>query len=375
MIEHYNNNYKNIGGNNEKKVGIVTLHGYFNYGNKLQNYALKYILEKMGNSVTTTVVENKNVPTSAKTIIKNIVKKIINNKIVRDIIKDSNNDKRTNIFKEFSRKYLNEEFYEVENKNDLKELNKFDYFITGSDQVWNPRYYSKLPIYFLTFVSPKKRLSYAPSISVNELPEVYIEDYKNWLMNMSAISVREKAGARIIKKITGIEAPVLVDPTMLLNRDEWLEIARPAINRPTTEYILTYFLGGPTGETKEKIEKLAKQKNMKIINLGLKHEKETYETGPAEFLDYINNANAFFTDSFHGVVFSIIMQTPFLVYERVSAEASMYSRIETILESFGLSEREAKNFEGNYFTTNFSKSDSVLKKEREKALKYLTSIL
>lgn len=96
-----------------KKIGIVTLHGYFNYGNRLQNYALKYILEKMGNSVTTTVVENKNVPTSAKTIIKNIVKKIINNKIVRDIIKDSNNDKRTNIFKEFSRKYLNEEFYEV----------------------------------------------------------------------------------------------------------------------------------------------------------------------------------------------------------------------------------------------------------------------
>src|SRR5699024_9390206 len=146
-------------------------------------------------------------------------------------------------------------------------------------------------------------------------------------------------------------------------------------NRPESPYLLTYFLGGPTDETRERLEKLANKENMTIINLGDIAEKDTYETGPSEFLDYINNASAFFTDSFHGVVFSIIFQTPFVVYERQSSGPSMYSRIETILDNFDMRNREADGFSEDIFTMDFSGTHEVLEREYNKSIDYLKEAL
>lgn len=192
---------------------------------------------------------------------------------------------------------------------------------------------------------------------------------------MSSLSVREEAGSNIIKELIGIEAPILVNPTMLLTKGEWLSISERARNRPDTPYLLTYFLGGPTDETREKLKKLANEKNMTVINLGDISEKETYETGPSEFLDYINNASAFFTDSFHGVVFSIIFQTPFIVFERQSSGPSMYSRIETLLDNFDMRDREVNKFNEDIFSMDFSGSSEVLEREYEKSIDYLKDAL
>src|SRR5699024_4251468 len=196
-----------------------------------------------------------------------------------------------------------------------------------------------------------------------------------WLEGISTISIREEAGAKIIKDLTGVDAPVLVDPTMLLTKKEWLTVSNRASNRPNEPYILTYFLGGPTDETREQLENLVSRENMTIINLGDISEKETYETGPSEFLDYINNASAFFTDSFHGVVFSIIFETPFVVYERQSSGASMYSRIETILDNFDMRNREANGFNEDIFSMDFSGTYEVLEREYNKSIDYLKEAL
>lgn len=360
----------------EKKIGIVTLHGYYNYGNRLQNYALKYFIDTLGFESVTTVIEEsadfnkislkdkiKNMQSlTGRDVIRGICNRIIPSK--RQLRKENqkSNEVRTVKFKEFSDKYLNEKFYLLDRESDRKILEQYSFFVSGSDQVWNPVEYKKLGVYFLTFIENKKRISYAPSISRDELPTELNAEYKAWLEGMSKISIREEAGAKIIKKLTNIDAPVLVDPTMLLSKEEWLNVSIRAKNRPDEPYLLTYFLGGPSDKTRKKITELAKERNMKIINLGDITEKATYETGPSEFLDYINHASAFFTDSFHGVVFSILFETPFIVYERDYPGASMYSRIETILENFDLKGREAKNFSEDIYSVDFTKTDDIISK-------------
>lgn len=376
---------------NDKKIGVVTLHGYSNYGNRLQNYALIHTIRKMNFNAYSCVIT---MPTSKylknnyrKARVKKVLEnptmdffKKINDKLyskMRSIntsypFEEQNRQKK---FKEFSKKHLFEEFYSIENKNDKKMLEEYSFFITGSDQVWNPNAYQKLPVYFLTFALKEKRIAYAPSIGRDEIPQEFNNDYKLWLEDMSAISVREEAGATIIKELTDIDAPVLVDPTMLLTKEEWMAISTRATNRPDAPYLLTYFLGGPTDKTREKLEKLANEKNMTIINLGDITDKDTYETGPNEFLDYINNASAFFTDSFHGVVFSIIFQTPFIAYERITSGPSMYSRIETILDNFDMRDREANGFNKDIFSMDFSGTHEVLEREYNKSIDYLKEAL
>jgi exopolysaccharide biosynthesis predicted pyruvyltransferase EpsI len=105
----------------------------------------------------------------------------------------------------------------------------------------------------------------------------------------------------------------LADPILLLTKEKWLSIAKEASNKPKDKYLLTYFLGGIPTQYKKEIKKTAKENNLEIINLGDIKEKDTYQTGPSEFIDYINNCSVMFTDSFHGTVFSILFEKPFVV--------------------------------------------------------------
>lgn len=369
-----------------KKIGIITLHGYNNYGNNLQNYALVYIVEKLGYNVSTVIIKEKkiNILTSKLKYISKLnrgeILKSFKSKINQDNDRISDEKKiiannRLNKFKQFSEKYLKETFYDLNNSDDMETISDFSYFISGSDQVWNPIQYQALPIYFLTFASKDKRVSYAPSIGRSYIPRKYKKDYRRWLEGMSSISVRETEGAKIIKDLISKDVPVLVDPTMLLTKEDWLSVSDRASNRPDTPYILTYFLGGPSDNTRKRLQRLAKEKNMKIINLGDSTDRETYQTGPSEFLDYINHASAFFTDSFHGVVFSIIFQTPFIVFERQTTGPSMYSRIETILDNFDMKDRAAKGFDKDIFYVDFSGAEEVLEREYSKSINYLTESL
>lgn len=374
--------------NTKKKIGIVTLPGNFNYGNRLQNYALKAVIEKMGFNVDTTVISDAGrlkEPLSIKikrnlnSPIKEILKKIFNRLNFKKELTESQTleiiNNRTEIFKSFSEEHLSEQFYSLNNSSDINNLEDYLYFVVGSDQVWSPSELQKNKVYFLEFANEEKRIAYSPSISREKIPTYYNDYYKKTFESMKALSVREEAGAAIIKDLSNISAPVLVDPTMLLQKDDWMTVSKRASNRPNTPYLLTYFLGGPSDITRSKLENLAKEKNMSIINLGDITDTETYQTGPSEFLDYINNASAFFTDSFHGVVFSIIFETPFIAYERLSPGPSMYSRIETILDNFDMRNREANGFNEDVFSMDFSGTHEVLEREYNKSIDYLKEAL
>ncbi|MGG7147406.1 polysaccharide pyruvyl transferase family protein [Clostridium butyricum] len=371
------------------KVGIITLNGYFNYGNRLQNYALQHAIELLGfkcETVLNNTVLVKNYDDIVdKTIvdkIKNFLKKdlsiqlmiIANMKKIQKI-----NDDRTQMFKQFSLKYINETTFSITKDNIPQDIeSKYKYFISGSDQVWNPNDPMVSEVNFMTFAPKYKRLTYAPSFGVSSIPDIYIKDYAKWLEGLDNISVREEEGANIIKQLTGKDTQVVIDPTMLHSKEKWLSISKSHINKPKRKYLLTYFLGRMPKEIKKALKNIAKKNHLKIVNLADIRYKKYYVTGPSEFIDYINDATLFMTDSFHGCVFSLLLETPFIVCDREghTKEENMGSRIETFVRKFKLESRKFNNIkEEDIFECNYSESKKILDEEREKAWNYIEKIL
>lgn len=370
-----------------KKVAILTLGGYFNYGNRLQNYALQEVVKSLNFDIET--IKNNTYDVSVlksreKRMFERfrnkslrLICKVLKNRIINFVYK-KRIEKRTSVFKQFTLDYICETDFMILDDNIIKSLgNQYDYFITGSDQVWNPDYLFGSSANFLTFAPKNKRISYAASFGVSLIPESHIEKYRQWISDMHKLSVREDDGAKIIKELSGRDAPVLIDPTLLITKEKWLSIARAAYNKPNRDYMLTYFIGGMPLKYKEKINIIVKERNLEVINLGNILEKKTYETGPSEFIDYINSSSIFCTDSFHGVVFSILLGKPFIVFKRVESAASMYSRIDTLLDKFNLNSRKIENMEINesVFRIDYSHIPPILEEERAKAFEYLQDAL
>lgn len=370
------------------KVGIITLNGYFNYGNRLQNYALQEFIKMNGyecetiinktiiNKYKTSEVKKKNkIQSLLEKDFKQIcllVKNRINVKKINTI-----NSERTKIFKDFSKEYINETNFSIEvGKVDSNLEKKYAYLVTGSDQVWNPFDPMVSEVSFLTFAPKYKRISYAPSFGVYDIPQKERDNYRQWLLGMNHISVREDAGAKIVKELTGRDVPVVIDPTMILTKENWLSIAKESKAKPKKNYLLTYLLGGGDKEHKKKIKEIAKKHNLEIVNLGDIKDEKHYVTGPSEFIDYISDANIFFTDSFHGCVFSMLLDTPFVVCTRVGQDSktSMESRIDTLLDKFELQNRRYSNIENiDIFKCDYTKSKKILETERKKAWDYLSN--
>lgn len=371
-----------------KKIGILTINDYSNYGNRLQNYALQELLKSLGFNVDTIVNLSNETDPSEKSIIEKVISKspkemckLIKEKIHYKFNKkeiDEIKNKKIISFKKFTKKHISEYAEKIEYDNIPKELNeKFDFFVTGSDQVWNPNYRNGSNIDFLTFADKKKRISYAPSFGIADIPDEYKLNYKTWINEMNHLSVREEAGAKIIKDLTGRDVSVVLDPTMMISRENWLSIASESYTKPKSKYLLTYFLGNITKEYKKFIEDISIENNLEIVNLGDINDKERYSVDPGEFIDYINSASVFFTDSFHGAVFSILLRRPFVVMERVEYGASMGSRIDTLLNKFNLTDRKWSRIgkSADIFNVKYDNIDEILGEEQKKSLEYLKKAL
>lgn len=368
-----------------KKIGILTINNYNNYGNRLQNYALQEILKSMEFDVKTIVNIIKNKSSNSvkyklrkvKYMSTNLIYKELNTRLNNYLYK-KNKTERIKAFKKFTREYIEETDYFISDNNIPDDLSQeFDYFITGSDQVWNPNFRHGSTIDFLTFAPRHKRIAYAPSFGISKIPEEYIDRYKTWLSEMYKLSVREEAGAKIIKELTGRDAVVLVDPTLMLTKEKWLSISKRAKNKPEGKYLLTYFLRSVSKETKQKIKSIATKNKLQIVNLADIRDKKTYTADPSEFIDYINSASVFLTDSFHGAVFSILLEVPFIVFNREGSIHSMNSRIDTLLSKFKLESRRANNITDNsqIFEIDYSHVPPILEAERKKAYEYLKEAL
>lgn len=366
------------------KVAIFTINGNPNFGNKLQNYALQKVLKDL-NFESETIINNTNIARNSKSSKQlffegNLSEKLrmIKTKFLVELHK-KDNQKRKIAFDMFTKNYIREMKFSIEpGKIPEKLHSNYKYFIAGSDQVWNPNIPAVSELSFLTFVPKEKRITYAPSFGVSVIPKQYETDYRKWLMGIDKLSIREEEGAKIIENLTGKKAKVVIDPTMLLTKNEWLNISKKSKEKPKGKYVLTYFLGDKSKEVQETISNIAKNNNFKIVNLATVKDKKYYFIDPSEFIDYINDASIFFTDSFHGCVFSLLLETPFVVCDRMghTKEENMSSRIDTFVKKFKLESRKYKKItEKNLFICDYTESNKILELERIKSYNYLKDIL
>ena len=360
------------------KVAIITLSGHSNYGNRLQNYALQKFLSNYVDVVDTIWYEdNKFLPEKPLWNWKILIKCIINRNNIRNNMKHSYGKDciREYNIKKFSDKYINIK-YDYKIKSYLNR--EYDYFIVGSDQVWNPQYKQYYSEKFLKFADKEKRLSYAASFGVKEINDNKVKNiFKNSLREMKYISVREVDGAKLIKNLIGVNVEVLVDPTILISKEEWKDIEICPEWYKGKKYILTYFLGKPSSI----IMNLAKKKNWEIFNLMDKNNFNLYTSRVEEFIYLVEHAELVATDSFHACVFSILMNTPFLVVNRQQkGVADMTSRIDTLMDLFGYQDRyivnsKCKLSDEEILNMDFSKVKAIQEREKKRSKDFLEKAL
>lgn len=349
-----------------KKIGLVTLYGECNFGNKLQNYAVIYTLNKYYSFETETLLQMNDI-----NIIKdNVYLKFCDYKNI--ILNRSSATQREHLrkkkFKLFSKKYLNVK--KVFNTSNLS--NKKDYFVVGSDQVWNTEWYKNKRIRFnlLSFASPEKRIAFSPSIGLPYIDNSQICFFKEELNKYQYLSCREYEGSKIIEQLVeNKKVYSLIDPTLILLKSEWDNIRVESKYKPKHKYLLGYFLEDISIQAENNINDYCKNNDLVYINV-LDMNNDLYATGPSEFIDLIADSSYFVTDSFHGVIFSILYHKEFSVIcgdKRVK----MKSRLDTVLNDFGLYDRWDNGLEFNMIKINYSKVDAILETKRKEMLEYL----
>ncbi len=344
-----------------KKVGIVSCYFKHNYGSMLQAYATQKILDDWNIENETINLENLNKEIS-KGKRKYYLSQIFNFSFIKAkfgmvklklYCKLANGELGKNI-KVRDKKFeaFEKMFHFSKSYNTMKQIcEQGDYtdVLVGSDQLWLP-VNIVADYYTLNFVPENvNKISFATSFGVSEIPEKYKEQYRTFLKRIENLSVREDKGVKLVKELTGREATLVCDPTLLFDKEEWMEIQKeePIIKE---KYIFCYFLG-KTIEYRKFAERLKEKTGYKIVSLNHLDEYVKYsdkfadeapfDIGPSEFLNLIRNAEFVCTDSFHGTVFSLINHKKFFVFRRYpnQSKVSTNSRLDSLLKIVNLSDR------------------------------------
>ena len=257
-------------------------------------------------------------------------------------------------FEQFSRDYLRISGHRFESLEELRHAElPYDLILSGSDQIWNPKIFPDGhfdPVFFGAF-SNRRKIAYAPSFGIPKIPEEMEAELRDYLAEFSHISARETQGREILREITGKAFPVVLDPTLLLDTDQWGAMSHTPQGYPGTEqntsqgYILCYCISKP-GALEPYIRQLAERTGLPVGQLcGIRrkvHPKARciLDAGPAEFLSLFQNASYVCTNSFHGTVFSVQFQKPFFTAVAPSELAAPERyRTFSILSRLGLTDR------------------------------------
>lgn len=357
------------------RIAQITLTGYFNYGNMLQKFALHHTLKKFADVVEVLWQDKiKFLPEDGeKPFIQCVLKKERPDHWLMFLLRESVRQAK---FKDFENLYIRTRF-DLPYLEDI--VDEYDFFVVGSDQVWNPIWCPEY--FFLNFVPREKKLSYAASMGAPEIPNHRREELRNSISGFDKISVREENAVKLINNLTGQTPIVLPDPVLLLTEDEWLAVAQ----KPTwfkekyrRGYVLTYYLRKlPPPEVKT----LADELDLPVINLLDTQNYNHFTVGPAEFVWLFANSSLIFTNSFHGLAFSILFKRPFINREvgNDSKGVSMSSRITSLLKLFWQEDRQS--FGEKFLSADealnidFTRRDEILPLERAKAFNFLSAAL
>jgi len=368
------------------KVSLITLHYIRNYGSVLQTYATQSILERLGYSVE---VVNYIRPNSRKesrlSRYKEAYKKAASywhNPLMKCLfyakcyLIDNRQDK---LFQKFVDKYihLSKPYESLQQLKDDPPV--ADLYCTGSDQMWNSTYNGGiLPEYFLEYAPDNKiRFAFSSSFGKTDLSEEEKNQIKPFIMKYKAISVRESTGVSILNSIGYKNAVHLLDPTLVITHEEWIELL--GIERNISyPYVLLYQLH-PSAEMLRFAKKIADDTGCKLLKLTkivksiIGPGKMVYTKRVEDFLSLIENASYIVTDSFHGTAFSLNFEKQVFVFypKRFSV------RLQSIL---ALTQHEHRAVIDNMNWRSVPNVDiaivkSTLERERKKTLEFLRSVV
>ena len=370
------------------KVGILTITDGANYGNRLQNYAMQEFLRSINKEVETI---QRSTPRDMHGLIR--LKYIIKEYIKKAVGKTNTNfylRKRKLRFQEFNRKFINFSKVCLSNNQAPKDLKKkYDYFICGSDQIWNTCFevvLCDIKNHLASFANTSQRIAFAASFGTNSIAPEYKEIFKSELKKFKAIAVREDSGKQIVDELTNTtDSVVVLDPTLLLNKQQWLRIEKEPAFIKNEKFLITYFLGGRNSNLNNYINHFASVNKLQIINLDIEfltddriENKSFFLTTPDEFVWLIHHAEYVLTDSFHGMVFCILFHKQFAVFANSKRGLTRFT---SLLGMLGLTERMTTVF-GKEEVLNILKQpvdyvsvESLLATHRKKSLGFLENNL
>lgn len=342
------------------KVGLCACYTNRNYGSMLQSLATQRAIMRLGHQCE--MVRYKKKYSGAQLVRQ--LPRFFNGGNIKNMRKRREAEKTAKVYPEVERqRAMRRKRFDEYRDNVFTSLSEefvgfnalcagslsYDAVVVGSDQLWLPM---GLPtnFYNLQFVAPGvRRVSYATSFGVSEIPWYQRSRTANYLRRIDHLSVREDVGAKICAEVAGVEAKVVVDPTLLLTGDEWVETV-PACRMMEEPYIFCYFLG-TNPHCRMEARRVSEETGLPIVTL--RHLDEIvpsdeqfgdyapYDVNPAGFVNLIRGAEFVLTDSFHGTVFSIINHKRFVTFYRFSSAdyQSRNSRIDSLFSHLGLADR------------------------------------
>ena len=349
---------------NKNKIGIVTItNDGYNFGNRLQNYALQIVLERMGFHVETL---NRPIRGNQRLwwrSMKKVLHYFIPYHQTIEHIKAGN-------FFFWNRRYIKWSNLVANDDSLLTLAKQYDYLVAGSDQIWNPKFpWGKDPYMFLQFARPEQRVAYAPSVGLESIEDqerlIYKERWSHW----RALSARETKGAEIIADVIGENVPTLIDPTLLLTQDDWRTMTHNI--RTPKKYIFVYMLGDITGEYKEYLDKIAKETDCELVDV--MHDKRFAGCNPSEFVALIQHAERVVADSYHAMVFAMLFHRLFTFIDRVGWGMNMNSRVQTLIDKFEIPIKRLDAI--TELPIDWDVFEERLYQERKSAMSYLEKAL
>ena len=368
------------------KVGIITILKVNNYGAELQAYATQVAINKLGAKAEIIDYLFYKHPKHVKTNLSRPLFKFSRKKRLVEFLYPLITKVKEFGSKETKKRISRfEKFHEINTAQShtfykLDELYSdcpdYDVYLVGSDQVWNPGIYSSLKPYFLDFAPKEKRkVAYASSFGIGALPENVKETYRYYLSSFDALGVREKSGVKIISDLR-LKAENVLDPTLLLNGDDWRKVSSQYDGLPI-RYVAVYELTPSSylREVSKTISKLLGCPIVRICKSAKADEKNVInitDAGPAEFLSIMQNAEFVVTNSFHGTAFSINFQKPFFTITPNRKDNN--SRQTNLLVLLGIENRILKERDSipSDISLDFSNVKERLEEERVKSIKFLT---
>lgn len=357
------------------KIGIITFHRAINYGASLQTYALKKVIENNTSKVDVMQIDFDQPYVTDGSKLLNIRKNSFFRSLLGTVLRFPASFKRNRAFRIFWEQELN--FYKL----DFDKINSIDCLIVGSDQVWNTDIIGEDDKFFLDFSKLNrkyigKKISYAASIGKSELNELDKIKFEEKLSDFNSISVREVSLKKELDEIN-ISSKVVLDPTLLLNKNEWVSSVKSDLNI-REKFILVYILEKNI-YLKDLVEKVSKATGIDRVieissSVNLYKINNTYS--PGDFISLYNQASFVITNSFHGTAFAVNFNKEFITIPH----STRNSRISDFLSMVSLEKRMVDSSKDLKMLDvrqriDYTISNEKLEEERKKSLKFLLSSL